>query len=691
MERSRLVSIALLALTAATVVNARHIVDFSFIQLCALFAVAAASHITALLCSSHRRLHPVSPLISFFILVMFLLATNAQGAFSRMIPNRDTLGDLVQNSRQGVLALRTGELPFSYSLKILLVALVLTWIIAEIAETLAQRLHSSAPTLLWFVTINAYIATQKNAPSLTFAILTVSAGAWFFLYSFERAHEHARSHVVPLNPSLHRTNAFIYFGTFCAIVISGLLFVLPISNIPSWAPKTDFDFLDSSSSQTELSPLVSMKQQLKEPNNDVLFTATAPEALYWRVAVLDDFDGDSWSLNSPTKQKPEILPSGIEGRTLKGTVQLTKLASKFLPTFYSTQSLSTRDITFLQHSVVSSKKSSLRQYSFSAIVPPATLTPEQIKQSSDEAPQSVESSALLPVDFDAAIIVQAQKIAQGRGSIYEQVIALRDFFLDGSFVYDLDVNYSSSTRAMQQFLIDRRGFCEQFATTYAAMARSIGIPARVVIGFTPGEPDTKGRFVITSKQAHSWVEVYLSNFGWLTIDPTPPGDLPGQAPTNIGAVVTTTTTSATTPATTSPATTAGDSTQTTQAQIDNPSTTSTASESSPVLPVVMAAFILAGIGGYIELRRRKRLGPKNDAQYVAQTFKEISERVLSGNPQPDLTIAELVEHVPESNEIIREFLALLTLASYAPDSIPLRELREAASKARDEPIDVDRT
>ncbi|HMS24683.1 MAG TPA: DUF3488 and transglutaminase-like domain-containing protein [Acidimicrobiia bacterium] len=690
MERSRLVSIALLGLTAATVVNARHIVDFSFIQICVLIAVAAGAHICALLCSSHRRLHPVSPLISFFILLVFLLVTNAHGALSRMIPNRDNLGDLVHDSRQGVLALRTGELPFSYSVKILLVALVLTWVIAEIAETLAQRLHSSAPTLLWFITINAYIAAQKDAPSLTFAIVTIAGGAWFFLYSFERAHEHARSHVVPLDPSLHRTNAFIYFGTFCAVAITGLLLVLPISNVPSWSPKTDFNFLDSYSSQTELSPLVSMKQQLKEPNNDVLFTATAPEALYWRVAVLDDFDGDTWSLDSPTKQKPEILLSGIEGRKLKGTVQLTKLASKFLPTFYSTQSLSTRDITFLQHSVVSSKKSSLRQYSFTALVPPATLTPEQIKQSSDDAPQSVETSALLPVDFDAAIIVQAQKIAQGRGSIYEQVIALRDFFLDGSFVYDLDVNYSSSTRAMQQFLIDRRGFCEQFATTYAAMARSIGIPARVVIGFTPGEPDAKGRFVITSKQAHSWVEVYLSNFGWLTIDPTPAGDLPGQAPTNIGAVVTTTTTSATTAPvnTAQPGTTA--TTGTTQPQQNMTSNTKENSQSSSLVVILMSMLILGGAGAFLEIRRRRRLSPKNDEQYVLQTFKEISERVLSGNPQPDLTIAELVEHVPESNEIIREFLALLTLASYAPSSIPLRDLREAATKARAEPISVDK-
>ena len=237
---------------------------------------------------------------------------------------------------------------------------------------------------------------------------------------------------------------------------------------------------------------------------------------------------------------------------------------------------------------------------------------------------------------------------------------------------------------MQSFLKEKRGFCEQFAATYAAMARSIGIPARVVVGFTPGEPDANGRFTITNEQAHSWVEVYISNFGWLTIDPTPSGPLPGQAPTSIGQVVTTTTTTSTS----IPATQPGTTTPQTTVPDKNKVNSESSKDSSYITFVVATLSIVAAVIAIFILRRRKR-GSRNDDEYIVDTFREIGQKVLDLTPQPDLTIAELVERVPESNETIREFLALLTLASYAPKGeVTWKDVRLAATKARSEKIDT---
>jgi len=684
MERSRFVTIALVVFSALTVVHARHIVAFSITQLCVVLAIAVAVHVTAMLCSSRRRLQPISPLISFAILVGFLLIANAHGIFSRMIPTPATLVDLVHDTRHGIVVMRAGTVPFGFSISVFLVAIVVTWVMAEIAETLAQRLHSSAPTLLWYLLINAGIAAQKGTGLLTIAILFICGASWFFLYAFDRGHERSRSHIIAIPRSSQMSNIATYLIAFFALGLMSLFLVVPVKNIPSLAPKNVFHFLNGTSDQTELSPLVGMKQQLNGPRTQVLFTATSTEAQYWRVAVLNDFDGETWSLSSRTKQKPETSPDGITSHVTTATVDLTTLAPKFLPTYYSTQSVSPRDVDFLQHSVVYSKKSSLSHYTLTALVPPATLTPEQINASSDDPPKSVESSALLPTNFDKKIIAQAQNIARSRSSIYEQVIALRDFFLDGSFVYDLHVNYASSTNAMEQFLKTRHGFCEQFATTYAAMARSIGIPARVVVGFTPGTPDANGRFTITNQQAHSWVEVYLSHFGWLTIDPTPSGALPGQAPTNIGAVVTTTTTTTVAPPITQPVTT--NVTPTTQASHHRASLSSKKSEMSLIFAMI-GILVIGAACAYVVVRRKKRHQSKNDEMYVIQTFREIGERVLNVTPRPDLTIAELAERVPENNEVIREFLALLTLASYAPEgNISWHELRKAAAKARSDKI-----
>jgi hypothetical protein len=100
------------------------------------------------------------------------------------------------------------------------------------------------------------------------------------------------------------------------------------------------------------------------------------------------------------------------------------------------------------------------------------------------------------------------------------------------------VQLGDDEQAAAQFLSQRRGFCVQFASTYALMARTVGLPTRVAVGFTPGTKDPNtGRYRVTSHDAHAWPEVWLSGLGWTHLfDPTPPSslpggsDLPGEAP-----------------------------------------------------------------------------------------------------------------------------------------------------------------
>ncbi len=75
----------------------------------------------------------------------------------------------------------------------------------------------------------------------------------------------------------------------------------------------------------------------------------------------------------------------------------------------------------------------------------------------------------------------------------------------------------------------RRGYCEMFAGTYAAMARSIGLPSRVAVGFTPGDadPDDPTLYTVRGEHAHAWPEVYFGGVGWVRFEPTPSVRAPG--------------------------------------------------------------------------------------------------------------------------------------------------------------------
>ena len=91
------------------------------------------------------------------------------------------------------------------------------------------------------------------------------------------------------------------------------------------------------------------------------------------------------------------------------------------------------------------------------------------------------------------------------------------------FTYDQTVEPRNDSSALLDFLQNtKKGFCQQFAASMAVMLRSIGIPARVAVGFTAGTfDDATDNLRVTTENAHAWVEVLFPGYGWLTFEPTP--------------------------------------------------------------------------------------------------------------------------------------------------------------------------
>jgi transglutaminase-like putative cysteine protease len=127
-------------------------------------------------------------------------------------------------------------------------------------------------------------------------------------------------------------------------------------------------------------------------------------------------------------------------------------------------------------------------------------------------------------------------IIAGRDNRYDQVRAIEKY-LKQNYTYDLGVPpQEREGDAVSYFLFDeKRGYCEHFASAMAVMARSAGIPARVVTGYGGGEynPFT-GLWEIRESDAHAWVEIYFGTAGWVPFDPTPGFDVPGGQPQGQG-------------------------------------------------------------------------------------------------------------------------------------------------------------
>ncbi len=115
----------------------------------------------------------------------------------------------------------------------------------------------------------------------------------------------------------------------------------------------------------------------------------------------------------------------------------------------------------------------------------------------------------------------AAQVTQGAETPYDQAIALQLWFTAaGGFRYSTNIDGGSDVNALDTFLRERVGYCEQFAATMALMARSLGIPARVVVGFTSGRQE-EGAWVIRGTDAHAWPELWMGAAGWIRFEPTP--------------------------------------------------------------------------------------------------------------------------------------------------------------------------
>ncbi len=128
---------------------------------------------------------------------------------------------------------------------------------------------------------------------------------------------------------------------------------------------------------------------------------------------------------------------------------------------------------------------------------------------------------------------------EGAATPWDRAKALEQYFTAGDFTYDLEPELGDGIDSIDAFLTTRRGFCQQFAASYAALARAVGLPARVVVGFTPGEyVQADNEYIVRGRDAHAWVEVWFAGLGWRAFEPTPAGPLPGQAvPAGTGAEV----------------------------------------------------------------------------------------------------------------------------------------------------------
>lgn len=145
---------------------------------------------------------------------------------------------------------------------------------------------------------------------------------------------------------------------------------------------------------------------------------------------------------------------------------------------------------------------------------------DDLLRSTAAVPAQFEEYLDLPSGIPAEVEQLTRVHTDGYRSPYEKAVALQDWFRR-DFDYSLEPRPASGTRALTSFLSDQSGYCEQFAGTMALMARQIGIPSRVALGFLSPDRVDKDTYEYSTDDLHAWVELYFPGSGWVLFDPTP--------------------------------------------------------------------------------------------------------------------------------------------------------------------------
>lgn len=286
----------------------------------------------------------------------------------------------------------------------------------------------------------------------------------------------------------------------------------------------------------EVDLLVDIKPQLIEQFDDQFFSVQADSTSYWRLASLVHFDGRTWEPESDEKeeapdgqiQSGEQMPDPANVERVTQTFEISGLRGDELPAA----------VQPIEVSLPEDRRDDLRydvetadllledeldgelSYDVVSLVPKLTASglrqaqPVYADQSYTELPEA---------DISAEVRALAERWTAGAETPFDKLVAIQERLR--GFDYEIQaIEGNASADYLTDFLTRiRAGYCQQFATAFAVLARLLDYPTRVSVGFLPGNVSTteEGTFNVTGNQAHAWPEVYFEGFGWVRFEPTP--------------------------------------------------------------------------------------------------------------------------------------------------------------------------
>ncbi len=298
-------------------------------------------------------------------------------------------------------------------------------------------------------------------------------------------------------------------------------------------------------------PMTDLRRNLQRGDDIALLTlqTSDPQPSYLRISVLNRFSNNEWTSGNreiPQEQRPTgTMPplTGVLAATPRREFDYTvaiddAFKSSWLPTMSPISAIDAggnwrydvRTMDFL----AADDDTTTTGLNYTMTGVRLDLTATQLAAAPAAVGSVREDFIALPEDLPAAVRELAIEVTAEQPTRYQRAVALQDWFRrDGGFTYDLQTDAGNGSDELLAFLdaeTGRVGYCEQFASAMAVMARSLGIPARVAVGFLRPERIGASTWQYSAWDLHAWPELFFPGAGWVRFEPTPgarAGSVPG--------------------------------------------------------------------------------------------------------------------------------------------------------------------
>jgi transglutaminase-like putative cysteine protease len=289
-----------------------------------------------------------------------------------------------------------------------------------------------------------------------------------------------------------------------------------------------------------INPMLELGQNLRRntPVTALTYKTTLNTAPYLKVATLRSFTGKTWrpvESNGDERFEGQIgLHDDIKTDEALTTITVRQLRSTMLPVPYPALTVSGLEGSWrwerLGMTLRANDDDDSRGQKYSVTSLELEPTNDQMRELTTVVGPSLRPYVRLPEDIPTAISDTAHEVTADAPTDWEKAQALQTYLRNGDFTYSetapvADGYDGNGVDVIAKFLEEKSGYCVHFSSAMAVMARTLGIPSRIAVGYAPGETVRVERgqnvYEVTSDNLHAWPELYFEGVGWVQFEPTP--------------------------------------------------------------------------------------------------------------------------------------------------------------------------